>query len=560
MCAGVRIFYMTEIMILRSYLLAVKLFQPCSALGPTTGTVVMEWVVQVLAQHGLRPSDFAGAVSDAGSDVSSGVVKSFSREWCLPHMLNRATIDGTGLANTTRLSKNLDCRALLEDAMKVIQHFNRSSRDKVSLCKMLLRLLERWDAISHVYLNKGDVFPLGKRRDGFEEVYSILRVVKDVTLYCQSASEVTAGGAMNRIVLLLTTTLEPMEDLEIVHVPVIGAEGAAGGADAEGANGGAGRRASSQTMRSHTDLTETGRATREAFATAIGKRFLPRYQRAKLETHPQLFDHAMFLSPGSRKMKYIGRLVTSSTAVGLGLANANAIKARVKDEVIGLVTNAVAQIRRKLAAERVEVDVSTAPRTRTPRTVAEGSERVKKLQRANLVDSGSDDDSSNDEQQGSTVRERSPEEEAKTIVDDWMNLRVDLSKATDAGERRRLLDLDGKSLPLALRAVAQSVFGCPASAGGVERDFCVADFFMPGRRSSLDPAYLDVGLFLRVHKRIIPNDILTLTDAQQQAAIPNRFRKQDLLDEVKVLDVELDERSDGQNDDAQEYPSDSDTA
>lgn len=35
----------------------------------------------------------------------------------------------------------------------------------VSLCKMLLRLLERWDAISHVYLNKGDVFPLGKRRD-----------------------------------------------------------------------------------------------------------------------------------------------------------------------------------------------------------------------------------------------------------------------------------------------------------------------------------------------------------------------------------------------------------
>ncbi|CAN0307318.1 unnamed protein product, partial [Ectocarpus sp. 13 AM-2016] len=165
--------------------LAVKLFQPCSALGPTTGTVVVKWVVQVLAQHGLRPSDFAGVVSDAGSDVSSGVGRSFSREWCLTHMLNSATIDGTGMANTTRLSKNLDYRALLEDAKNVIQHFNRSSRDKiamdeyleavledlgngdvphgklshaviqrwVSLCKMLLRLLERWDAISHVYLN-----------------------------------------------------------------------------------------------------------------------------------------------------------------------------------------------------------------------------------------------------------------------------------------------------------------------------------------------------------------------------------------------------------------------
>ncbi|CAM9323849.1 unnamed protein product [Ectocarpus sp. 6 AP-2014] len=120
--------------------------------------------------------------------------------------------------------------------------------------------------------------------------------------------------------------------------------------------------------------------------------------------------------------------------------------------------------------------------------------------------------------------------------------------------------LDCKSLPLALRGVAQSGFGCPASAGGVERGFCVADFFMPSRRSSLDPAYLEMGLFLRAHERNIPNDIPTLTDAQQQAAIPNRFRKQDLLDEVKVLDVELDERSDGQNGDAQEYPSDSDAA
>ena len=35
----------------------------------------------------------------------------------------------------------------------------------VSICKMLFRLLQRWHAISKVYLNKGDAFPLGKRRD-----------------------------------------------------------------------------------------------------------------------------------------------------------------------------------------------------------------------------------------------------------------------------------------------------------------------------------------------------------------------------------------------------------
>ena len=131
MYAGLRVFYMDENMILRTYLLAVKLFAPASALGPVTGQVVMKWVVQVLAQTGLRPSNFAGAVSDAGSDVSTGVGRYFPREWCFPHMLNRATIDGTGMANASRLSKNTHCRTLLEDAKKVIEHFNRSTRSKV---------------------------------------------------------------------------------------------------------------------------------------------------------------------------------------------------------------------------------------------------------------------------------------------------------------------------------------------------------------------------------------------------------------------------------------------
>ena len=34
-----------------------------------------------------------------------------------------------------------------------------------------------------------------------------------------------------------------------------------------------------------------------------------------------------------------------------------------------------------------------------------------------------------------------------------------------------------KALPLALRAVVQSVFGCPSSVGVTERDFYIADMF-----------------------------------------------------------------------------------
>ena len=124
---------MTEDMRLETHLLAVKLFRPASSLGKVTGEVVMKWVRQVLAQNGLKPEDFAGAVSDNGSDVSTGVGSVFRREWCLPHMFNRAMVDGLGVANERRLSKNLLGRELLDGGKKVVEHFNRSGGAKVSV-------------------------------------------------------------------------------------------------------------------------------------------------------------------------------------------------------------------------------------------------------------------------------------------------------------------------------------------------------------------------------------------------------------------------------------------
>ncbi|CAM9198236.1 unnamed protein product [Hapterophycus canaliculatus] len=226
------VFYMDEKMIMRTFLLAMKLFRPGVILGKVTGGVLMKWCRQVLAQHGLRPTDFAGAVSDAGSDVSAGVGKEFCREWCIPHMLNRATIDGTGMANKRASSKNTECRDLLEDAKKIIEHFNRSSRDKIeledaldamsngrgskaklsqavaerwiSICKTLLRLLQQWDALKNVYVSKDDPFPLAKLRN--EEVYSIVSEIKDITVFSQTTHEATTEGVLRLLILLLTET------------------------------------------------------------------------------------------------------------------------------------------------------------------------------------------------------------------------------------------------------------------------------------------------------------------------------------------------------------------
>lgn len=51
----------------------------------------------------------------------------------------------------------------------------------VSICKMLLGLLQRWDAISKVYLHKGDVFPLAKRRTEVSMMLNGIRMTLSAT-------------------------------------------------------------------------------------------------------------------------------------------------------------------------------------------------------------------------------------------------------------------------------------------------------------------------------------------------------------------------------------------
>lgn len=116
-----RIFYIDSNGVLRTHLLAVKLFRPATSLGKVTGKVVLKWFLQVLGQHGIPIERVAGAVTDGGGDVRTGIAQATTRGWCGPHMLNRAIIDGTGMANTASQSKNRACRGLMETCKKVVE-------------------------------------------------------------------------------------------------------------------------------------------------------------------------------------------------------------------------------------------------------------------------------------------------------------------------------------------------------------------------------------------------------------------------------------------------------
>ena len=82
----------------------------------------------------------------------------------------------------------------------------------------------------------------------------------------------------------------------------------------------------------------------------------------------------------------------------------------------------------------------------------------------------------------------------------------------------------GHEWPFILRALAQAVFDALASAVAMERDFCTADMFIPRKRGGLDPANVEMALYLRGQFDHISKDVLKLSDEEAANAISNRFK------------------------------------
>lgn len=120
-------------MLLHSHLLAVKPFRPAPSTGENIGEIAVKWAIQVLQQFGLEEKDVAGVVSNTGSQFGSGVSRTFEWDSCILHLLDRATVDGTGLSFAKKDSKNLQCRKLVEDMKTVIETLNKLEISEVSL-------------------------------------------------------------------------------------------------------------------------------------------------------------------------------------------------------------------------------------------------------------------------------------------------------------------------------------------------------------------------------------------------------------------------------------------
>lgn len=95
----------------------------------------------------------------------------------------------------------------------------------------------------------------------------------------------------------------------------------------------------------------------------------------------------------------------------------------------------------------------------------------------------------------------------------------------------------GYTIARQLVAVVQAVLGVPPASAVLERDFCIADSVKTRKRSSVDPAFVEMIIFCRGNYDVIPNHIPPLSASAQKESIPDRLTDPKKLEEVEQLDV-----------------------
>lgn len=121
----------------RSRLISCRHFNPASEIrdGVAASFILAEWTKACLAEFGLTIDDVFAMVTDSGSDVkrcaSSAACLQKPWEWCGPHMLNRALIEGAGYDEDKAKSGNPTARQLIYMMRNCIMTIKKSDNAKV---------------------------------------------------------------------------------------------------------------------------------------------------------------------------------------------------------------------------------------------------------------------------------------------------------------------------------------------------------------------------------------------------------------------------------------------
>ena len=389
-------------------------------------------------------------------------------------------------------------------------------------------------AIDGVYAAESKNSPLTPVINEINELYSIIKPAAQVIVTCQQTHVPTGQTAVLALATLKLTTLNAAAPLDILTPARKLAQGATGGI-------GGGDQPASRAAREPSSLTAVARDTRQHLLEAVSWRWFDiRYKDDASEDTDYLFDMQMLLHPHSADLAYVDKLAPTPE-------RATAVKSIIVEKVISLAvklaeaaaehgsTTPAEPAAGQPAAGQPAADQPAAKRAR--RAAAPGSVHPlfkapvnkKKTETANLYASlglfGA----------GGGQAEDVPPSFEETARAELTKLRTvnTLAGALSAEEVLLWWKAWATAYPMLAR-VARVIFGAPASAAVLGRDFSAAGRMMTSSRSTTDSKYVEMILFLHGNLDLIPQDIPRLTEAGARSKIPGRVV--DPVEGLKELD------------------------
>ncbi|CAN0016946.1 unnamed protein product [Scytosiphon promiscuus] len=536
---GTRLFYIDRKWELKTRLLAVRQFNPSKEMleSERLSGLLEKYLKSVLEEFDLDTTKLFSATSDAGSDVKRlcNVLLPGLWEWCICHMINCALVEAFGTHVDPAKSRNPQARKVIMRVKKVVEHIRKSPRAKAvfqeeqarqftqcSHRKLVNAAPQRWSGVANVleaaivnlgpiqsvYAAESKECPLTAVSKEIVELYSLIKPAAQVIVQCQQTFVPTGQAAVLSLAALKLTTLNVDSPLAILTpARKLSQSGTAGI--------GGGEQAASSALREHSSLSEVARTTRQHLREAIDWRwFDKRYKSVEDEDTDYVFDFQMALHPTTADLQYLDKLASTP-------AHATAVKGVITEKLVAL---AVKFAETAAAATGLEDTSAAEPAAKRGRQAAPGSVHpmfavtgnkreaavTEKYASLGLFKKGG---------HGADVQPPSIEEsvraELKTL------------RSIEAGTLTKDLSCEGVlewwkrwvgSYPHLGRA-ARVVFGAPASAAVLERDFSDAGRMMTSSRSTMDSKFVDMILFLHGNLDLIPQDIPKLAKDGRGGAI-----------------------------------------
>ena len=546
------------------YNLAVRHFAPTAEerTDDRLSVVLHEWAQGVLREFGIDVErDILTSSSDSGSDVKRTLQTLMAAwwEWCISHLSHLALTDAFGTSIDPQQCKNDSARTFFKIIKKVIESVNKSEYLQAAFESAMLeqfevylkllnapqhrwsatalvleRLLLCWEAVKLAFLKCNRPFPLSDAdRDLCIEFYSVINPVREVQLKAQAMRSFVVVDVYLGLYELYTTVLDIYSPLQLL-VPTRAVIGVA---------------RTENESRPADQLQEGTRRARLQARKAFSTRYFDRYhpiaglrqpkriytQRngtwhlAKLQLtdgdfkFSYLIDAQCVLFPPMASGVVIRRLIDATAIedsdVPLGWTvdllreqHFRFIMQFIWEKIRGL-AETVAQ---HVIMQKLMEDTSNAPGQRS----APPPHKRAKTTMGVLAGVLNRAAGATGERPAALSAAQKVEEEIKMLK----QIGDDEADWPEPGDLWQWWARQHKRLP-SLTQAAMAILANKPSSGGLECDLGAMCEVLAPKRSSLRAGMVEVNMFLKLNKRIMPtnpDDVIRLDKKTWKDSVPHR--------------------------------------